>query len=185
MPAVMSSPVSCLFSQSARAYRRSRRRARRISAYRDRRWDLWSTPAYRAAVRWAPEILVDGLRRRGHEVEAIPHTNRVSLSGFDIGHVHHLSWGAIAASTDRTNTPFAFHFTPHTRRAAVRQRSLWPAQTGSLRSGRIRPMRSVGATASPAQRSRSFRTESTRRSFRSPGLRHRATGPGSCSAWDS
>ena len=101
-------------------------------------------PAYRAAVRWAPEtILVDGLRRRGHEVEAIPHTNRVSLSGFDIGHVHHLSWGAIAASTDRTNTPFAFTLhasRPPRRRAAafVMARAdgvvaLWPDQADAFR----------------------------------------------------
>jgi glycosyltransferase involved in cell wall biosynthesis len=65
--------------------------------------------AYRSAVRWTPEtILVQRLSDRGHEVEALPHAATYGLSGFDIVHVHHLSWGAVAAASDRSRTPFVF-----------------------------------------------------------------------------
>jgi colanic acid/amylovoran biosynthesis glycosyltransferase len=68
-----------------------------------------STSAYRSAVLWTPETtLVRGLSELGHDVEALPHSPRTRFNGFDIVHVHHLSWGAAAASTDRSSTPFVF-----------------------------------------------------------------------------
>ena len=64
---------------------------------------------YRSAVSWTPEtVLVRGLSDLGHDVEALPHSARSSFTGFDIVHIHHLSWGAIAASTDRSTSPFVF-----------------------------------------------------------------------------
>jgi glycosyltransferase involved in cell wall biosynthesis len=65
--------------------------------------------AYRAAVRWTPEtVLVEGLKNRGHDVVGIAHSSGRPLSEFDVVHVHHLSWGAIAASTERGRAPFVF-----------------------------------------------------------------------------
>ena len=60
-------------------------------------------------MRWTPEtVLVKGLRERGHDVASIGHSQRFSLAMFDVVHVHHLSWGALRAATDRSRTPFAF-----------------------------------------------------------------------------
>jgi glycosyltransferase involved in cell wall biosynthesis len=65
--------------------------------------------AYRAAVRWTPEtVLVEGLKKRGHDVVGIAHSSSRPLSEFDVVHVHHLSWGAIGASTERGGAPFVF-----------------------------------------------------------------------------
>jgi glycosyltransferase involved in cell wall biosynthesis len=64
---------------------------------------------YRSAVRWTPEtVLVKGLRERGHHVESVGHSQRFSSARFDVVHVHHLSWGALRAATDRSRTPFVF-----------------------------------------------------------------------------
>ena len=64
---------------------------------------------YRSAVRWTPEtVLVKGLRERGHDVESIGHSQPFSSAEFDVVHVHHLSWGALRAATDRSRTPFVF-----------------------------------------------------------------------------
>jgi glycosyltransferase involved in cell wall biosynthesis len=66
-------------------------------------------PEYRARVRWTPEtVLAEGLRARGHDVVTIGHPERFALRDFDIVHVHHLSWGALRAATDRSGTPFVF-----------------------------------------------------------------------------
>jgi glycosyltransferase involved in cell wall biosynthesis len=100
--------------------------------------------AYRSAVRWTPEtILVQGLSDRGHEVEALPHAATYRLSGFDIVHVHHLSWGAIAAATDRSSTPLVLTshaMSPAHPRATAFGMSradgivaLWPRQADALR----------------------------------------------------
>ena len=94
---------------------------------------------YRSTVRWTPETtLLQGLTQRGHDVTALPHAPRYDLSDFDVAHVHHLSWGAVAAATDRSSTPFVFslHATaPAYPRAArfVMSRAdgivaLWPGQ---------------------------------------------------------
>ena len=73
------------------------------------------SPEYQNEVRWTPEtVLVEGLRKLGHEVAALPHAEH-DFTNFDIVHVHHLSWGAIAAATDRSDTPFVF--TLHAARA--------------------------------------------------------------------
>jgi spore coat protein SA len=99
--------------------------------------------AYRSAVRWTPEtILVRGLSDRGHDVEAFPHAATYGLSGFDIVHVHHLSWGAIAVASDRSMTPFVFTLhatTPAHPRATsfVMPRAdavvaLWPQQASVI-----------------------------------------------------
>jgi glycosyltransferase involved in cell wall biosynthesis len=77
---------------------------------------------YRAAVESTPEtVLADELERRGHEVVRLAHDRRLDLRGLDAVHVHHLSYGALAAATDSSTTPFVF--TPHFfRYASLRQR---------------------------------------------------------------
>lgn len=103
-----------------------------------------STSAYQSAVSWTPETtLVRGLSELGHDVETFPHASRYRFSGFDIVHVHHLSWGAIAASTDHSRTPFVFTLhatTPEYPRAMpfVMSRAdgvvaLWPQQADVFR----------------------------------------------------
>ncbi|HYJ61470.1 MAG TPA: glycosyltransferase family 4 protein [Actinomycetota bacterium] len=107
---------------------------------------------YRDAVRWTTEtILVDEMRRRGHHVDALGHSPRLDMSAYDIVHVHHLSWGSVAASTDRGTTPFTFtlHATrPAYPRAApfVMARAdgivaLWPGQADAF----ARTYRTCGA----------------------------------------
>lgn len=72
---------------------------------------------YREAVKWTTEtILVEELRKRGHDVEALGHSPRLDMSAYDVVHIHHLSWSSIAASTDHGDTPFTF--TLHATRPA-------------------------------------------------------------------
>jgi glycosyltransferase involved in cell wall biosynthesis len=67
---------------------------------------------YRSAIVSTPEtVLADELERRGHEVVRLAHGTRLDLSGLEAVHVHHLSYGALAAATDLSTIPFAF--TPH------------------------------------------------------------------------
>jgi glycosyltransferase involved in cell wall biosynthesis len=56
-------------------------------------------------------VLADELERRGHQVIRLAHEARLDLSDLDAVHVHHLSFGALAAATDSSGTPFVF--TPH------------------------------------------------------------------------
>jgi glycosyltransferase involved in cell wall biosynthesis len=68
--------------------------------------------AYRQGHRIAPETtLEDGMRRRGIDVATFSHFTPIDCGGFDVVHVHHLSWGAIRVATDRSRA--AFVFTPH------------------------------------------------------------------------
>ena len=67
---------------------------------------------YRSAVESTPEtVLADELERRGHRVVRLAHDTRLDLRDLDAVHVHHLSYGALAAATDSSTTPFVF--TPH------------------------------------------------------------------------
>jgi glycosyltransferase involved in cell wall biosynthesis len=67
---------------------------------------------YREAVRSTPEtVLADGLERRGHQVVRLGHHAQLDLGHLDAVHVHHLSYGALAAATD--SSPALFVFTPH------------------------------------------------------------------------
>jgi glycosyltransferase involved in cell wall biosynthesis len=67
---------------------------------------------YRSAIESTPEtLLADELERRGHRVARLAHDTRLDLSDLDVLHVHHLSYGAMAAATDLSTTPFVF--TPH------------------------------------------------------------------------
>jgi glycosyltransferase involved in cell wall biosynthesis len=78
---------------------------------------------YRSAVEATPEtVLADELERRGHEVVRLAHDARLDLRGLDAVHVHHLSYGALAAATDSSTTPFVF--TPHFFGYASRLRRL-------------------------------------------------------------
>ena len=90
---------------------------RRVSrADSDRRRRVRDVARYQDEVRWTPEtVLVEGLRKLGHDVAALAHTDQ-DFATYDIVHVHHLSWGAVAAATDRSGTPFVF--TLHAARAA-------------------------------------------------------------------
>jgi glycosyltransferase involved in cell wall biosynthesis len=76
---------------------------------------------YRLTVGVTPEtVLADELERRGHRVVRLAHNTRLDLGDLDAVHVHHLSYGALAAATDSSNIPFVF--TPHFMRYASRLR---------------------------------------------------------------
>jgi glycosyltransferase involved in cell wall biosynthesis len=77
---------------------------------------------YRSTVESTPEtVLADELERRGHQVIRLAHETQLDLRDLDAVHVHHLSFGALAAATDSSSTPFVF--TPHFfRYASLRQR---------------------------------------------------------------
>jgi glycosyltransferase involved in cell wall biosynthesis len=63
----------------------------------------------RRHVWYTPEtILLEGLRRLGHETAAFSHYQPVRMSDFDIIHVHHLSFGAMRAACGASRTPFVF-----------------------------------------------------------------------------
>ncbi len=67
---------------------------------------------YRSKVESTPEtVLADELERRGHQVIRLAHETQLDLRYLDVVHVHHLSFGALAAATDSSSTPFVF--TPH------------------------------------------------------------------------
>jgi glycosyltransferase involved in cell wall biosynthesis len=78
---------------------------------------------YRSRVESTPEtVLADQLERRGHRVIRFAHETQLDLSDLDVLHVHHLSYGALAAATDPSTTPFVF--TPHYfRYASLLQRA--------------------------------------------------------------
>lgn len=60
-------------------------------------------------VSFTPEsVLVDGLRRRGHDVTASGHRVRETLRGFDVVHAHHLGLGAVQAATSSDRAPMVF-----------------------------------------------------------------------------
>ena len=66
-------------------------------------------PALRRHVWYTPEtILLEGLRRLGHEMAAFSHYQPVRMADFDIVHVHHLSFGAMRAACGTSRTPFVF-----------------------------------------------------------------------------
>ncbi len=102
-----------------------------------------SSAEYRRRVLWTPEtILVDGLRQRGHTVRALSHAESFDLGDFDIVHVHHLSWGAMRASTGRSSTPFVFTVHgassahPHAQRFVMARAdgiiTIWPQESELL-----------------------------------------------------
>ena len=105
---------------------------------------IFGSPAeYRRRVLWTPEtILVDGLRQRGHTVRALSHADSFDLGDFDIVHVHHLSWGAMRASTGRSSTPFVFTVHgaasghPHAQRFVMARAdgivTIWPQESELL-----------------------------------------------------
>jgi D-inositol-3-phosphate glycosyltransferase len=64
---------------------------------------------YRATITRTPEtVLESGLRDRGHRVATYSHFVPVRFSGFDVVHVHHLSFGAIAAAAAEPKAPLVF-----------------------------------------------------------------------------
>jgi glycosyltransferase involved in cell wall biosynthesis len=76
---------------------------------------------YRTTVESTPEtVLADELERRGHQVVRLAHDSQLDLRDLDAVHVHHLAYGALAAATDSSTTPFIF--TPHYFRYASRLR---------------------------------------------------------------
>jgi len=85
-----------------------------------------SGPALRRNVWYTPEtILLDGLRRLGHEATAISHYEPLPMEDYDVVHVHHLSFGALSAVGSCSAIPLVF--TVHgTRRNEtwIRERAL-------------------------------------------------------------
>jgi len=64
---------------------------------------------YRATIQRTPEtVLESGLRDRGHSVTTVSHFAPVRFSTFDVVHVHHLSFGAIAAAAAEPKSPLVF-----------------------------------------------------------------------------
>ena len=80
--------------------------------------------AYRDAIGPTPEtVLESALRRRGHEITLRGHHGPFDAAGADIVHVHHLSYGALAATDGARPYVFTAHrFAEMTRvrRAALR-----------------------------------------------------------------
>ena len=65
--------------------------------------------ALRRSVWYTPEtILLDGLRRLGHETVAISHYEPLRMKEFDVVHVHHLSFGAVRAGCSISAIPLVF-----------------------------------------------------------------------------
>jgi glycosyltransferase involved in cell wall biosynthesis len=63
----------------------------------------------RDALRITPEITLEhGLRDLGHSVSTFGHYAEINYSTFDVVHVHHLSFGAIAAACSHAKVPFVF-----------------------------------------------------------------------------
>jgi glycosyltransferase involved in cell wall biosynthesis len=52
--------------------------------------------------------LEDGLRAAGHSVTTFSHYDALDASGFDVVHVHHLSYGALRMASNRGLTPLVF-----------------------------------------------------------------------------
>ncbi len=66
-------------------------------------------PDYRATVSETPETLLRReLEQRGHIIEGRGHGGPFGFAGFDVVHVHHLSYGAMAAASDSSDAPFVF-----------------------------------------------------------------------------
>ena len=63
----------------------------------------------RSFLRITPETtLENGLRNQGHSVSTFTHYDRIEYSNFDVIHVHHLSFGAVAAAASSSAAPFVF-----------------------------------------------------------------------------
>ena len=88
--------------------------------------------AYRARHALTPEtILVQGLRDRGYEVDAVGHNQLAACGRYDLVHVHHFGRAALMMAARNTRAPFVFtgHSGPLTfghersllRRGAFRQ----------------------------------------------------------------
>ena len=80
---------------------------------------------YRATIKRTPEtVLESGLRGRGHRVTTCSHFAPVRFSDSDVVHVHHLSFGAVAAAAAEPKsrlvfTSHAFRRLSWLRRAAM------------------------------------------------------------------
>jgi glycosyltransferase involved in cell wall biosynthesis len=74
---------------------------------------IFGAPAeYRRKVLTTPELVLRaGLAARGHQVEGRSHYGPFAYDGFDVVHVHHLSYAALVCASDRLTVPFVF--TPH------------------------------------------------------------------------
>ena len=83
-------------------------------------------PALRRHVWYTPEtILLEGLRRLGHETVAFSHYQPIPMADFDIVHVHHLSFGAVRAACGASRTPFVFTVHSMTRKDIwIREKAL-------------------------------------------------------------
>ncbi len=65
--------------------------------------------AYQQVVRITPETtLLSGLRERGHHIVAQGHYGAPTFDAFDVVHVHHFSWGALAAASHPTHARFVY-----------------------------------------------------------------------------
>ena len=85
-------------------------------------------PALRRHVWYTPEtILLEGLRRLGHETAAFSHYQPFRMADFDIVHVHHLSFGAVRAACGASRTPFIF-----TAHSTNRKDTLDPRESAAL-----------------------------------------------------
>lgn len=63
-------------------------------------------------VKITPETTLEsGFRSAGHDVTTLSHYDEMNFSGFDVVHVHHLSYGALRMASDGSAAPFIF--TPH------------------------------------------------------------------------
>lgn len=79
--------------------------------------------AYQRTVRTTPEtVLSRELRLRGHEVVTYGHHGPFDFHGFDVVHVHHLSWAAVSAAAYARQVNVAF--TPHLQMVTPAR---WPA----------------------------------------------------------
>lgn len=65
--------------------------------------------AYRAHAQVTPETTLErGLRELGHSVVTSSPFSQIHEEDFDLIHIHHLGWGALAAALRSSATPFVF-----------------------------------------------------------------------------
>lgn len=74
-------------------------------------------------IKVTPETTLEGaFRAAGHEVHTLSHYDSRDFDGFDIVHVHHLSYGAVRLASDAGRTPFVFTAHDASRMSGARVR---------------------------------------------------------------
>ena len=72
-------------------------------------FDRVDADSHRGTGRYTPEtILVDGLRERGHEIDALGHADFKISPSHELIHVHHVGRAAYLMASTATRTPFVF-----------------------------------------------------------------------------